>query len=70
MLKESYKELLIKEGYLPLSEQKWNKIKIDHTVESIPVKKGDSKVKRFISSQTKGKSGVYIYTNSRNDVLI
>jgi len=69
MLKESYLDLLIKEEYLPLNEKKWNKVKIDHTVESIPAKKGFSKLKRFISSQTKGKFGVYIYTNSRKDAL-
>ena len=69
MLTNAYKELLEKEGFLPLQESdKWKKIQIDHTVESAP-DKNDFAVNKYIKDNVKFNSGVYIYTTSDGKVL-
>ena len=69
MLINSYKDLLEKEGYLPLQRDKWKKVQIDHTVESAPIGRARSAVKAYIRNNTTDKAGIYIYESPKGQLM-
>ncbi|OXB94642.1 hypothetical protein [Parageobacillus galactosidasius] len=59
-MKKHFEEFLKQHGFLPLENDKWSKMTVDHTKESQPTGR-KSEVKRKISKTVKGLKGVYVY---------